>query len=382
MKKGIILEMDNKFVTLLTPEGEFLKAPRKEHPYEIGAEVSYKQVKRHGAFSFFHISVKKTTFISAAAVIILILSMIPAMFADKCSAYLTIDVNPSIELGVNDQLEVIELEGLNQEGKNVISQLSDWDEKNIKTVTDKIVKTIKKLGYFKEHKEIVVSTTVVDKSAKLDKSIRQEISKTAALVPEARMKIVNGTQVDRDNAKEEGISTGKYLEKKEQKTDKNKIFKKPEKDKQQKLEEPPKQNSASIEERQKKSVAKVEPQKQRQESKSSNIIPEKKISRERINPQKNEKPKIDKTKPIIRPMPPSVKKNEPKHHEKNSFNEKRQEQSYDQKDAIKENKLHRPKKPAVPKNKTNFSKGKPDKTQSPKQKHGEKNKINQHQKKD
>ena len=60
---------------------------------------------------------------------------------------MTIDVNPSIELGLDDELQVIEVHGLNQDGKQVVAQLNDWKNEEISDVAKKIVLKTKELGY-------------------------------------------------------------------------------------------------------------------------------------------------------------------------------------------------------------------------------------------
>jgi hypothetical protein len=41
MKKGIVMEIDESCLTLLTPEGEFLHARRQNQPYAIGEEIHF-----------------------------------------------------------------------------------------------------------------------------------------------------------------------------------------------------------------------------------------------------------------------------------------------------------------------------------------------------
>ncbi|MDO7486575.1 hypothetical protein Q5O89_13545 [Peribacillus frigoritolerans] len=129
---------------------------------------------------------------------------------------MTIDVNPSIELELDDDLEVLKLTGLNEDGKIVIGQLKDWKGKDIKTVTNRIVETTEQLGYLKGNKQIVVSTTLKEKNKELDKNLKEEIKEISKQdnVSETRMKVIRATKGDRKEAREQGISTGKYLEKK------------------------------------------------------------------------------------------------------------------------------------------------------------------------
>ncbi|MCT4476631.1 anti-sigma factor domain-containing protein [Peribacillus frigoritolerans] len=218
MKKGVILSVNKRFVTLLTPEGEFLKTKRQEREYEVGEEITFSPAKQKFtlAFSNFHSSFKKTAVLSIASTFLILFSILPSYFPGPVSAYMTIDVNPSIELELDDDLEVLKLTGLNEDGKLVIGQLKDWKGKDIKTVTNRVVETTKQLGYLKGNKQIVVSTTLLEKDKELDKNLKEEIKEISEQdnVSNTKMKVIQATKSDRKQAREQGISTGKYLEKK------------------------------------------------------------------------------------------------------------------------------------------------------------------------
>ncbi|MFJ7508215.1 anti-sigma factor domain-containing protein [Peribacillus simplex] len=218
MKKGVILSVNKRFVTLLTPEGEFLKTKRQERVYEVGEEITFAPAKQKFtlAFSNFHSSFKKTAVLSIASTFLILFSILPSYFSGPVSAYMTIDVNPSIELELDNDLEVLKLTGLNEDGKLVIGQLRDWEGKDIKIVTNRIVETTKQLGYLKGNKQIVVSTTLLKKNKELDKNLKEEIKEISKQdnVSNTKMKVIQATKSDRKQAREQGISTGKYLEKK------------------------------------------------------------------------------------------------------------------------------------------------------------------------
>ncbi|MGW6297487.1 anti-sigma-I factor RsgI family protein [Peribacillus butanolivorans] len=218
MKKGVILSINKRFVTLLTPEGEFLKTKRQERTYEVGEEITFSPVKSKVTLSFssFHLSFKKKAVLSIASALLILFAILPSYSSEHVSAYMTIDVNPSIELELNDHLEVLKLTGLNEDGKLVIDQLKNWKGKEIKTVTNRIVETTKQLGYLKGNKQIVVSTTLLDKDKKLDKNLKEEIKKISEQenVSQTKMKVIKATKTDRKQARKQGISTGKYIEKK------------------------------------------------------------------------------------------------------------------------------------------------------------------------
>lgn len=218
MKRGVVLSINKRFVTLLTPEGEFLKTKRQSRPYKVGEEISFSCVKPKFTFSFstLHLPAKKTVVFSLASSFLILISVLPSLFTEHVSAYMTFDVNPSIELELNDELEVLKLTGLNRDGELVIKEISNWKGKNVKIVTNRIVNTTKRLGYMEGKKQIVVSTTLLDDDKELDKNLKAEIKKVSKQenFAQTNLKVIPATKNDRDKAKEQGISTGKFVEEK------------------------------------------------------------------------------------------------------------------------------------------------------------------------
>lgn len=343
MKKGIILEMDHKYLTLMTPEGKFLKAEKEKRPYEIGEEILFTpfQPRKYSISNFFHLSIKKTSIISTAAAAALTLCIVPGMFDKKVSAYMTIDINPSIELGLDEQLRVIEMKGLNTEGKDVVKEISDWDNKSVNTVTDEIVKLTKKIGYLKNQKQIVVSTTVMDKNRKLDEDLKQEISKTAALVPETKVKVLNASEKDRELAKQEGVSTGKYIEEKQAGQSKQT-------EKTQKKQDEASKKTEKGKKEHKKNEAEAKPQKQVEKK----VDLPRRIEPERSKQHKNDEPRFTKIKPAEKPVKPSIKKNEQRHRDQNEFRDKGNEREGNRGKGLfnqgKQHKQNGPEKPKSP----------------------------------
>ena len=218
MKRGVVLSINKRFVTLLTPEGEFLKTKRQSRPYKVGEEISFSCAKPKFTFSFstLHLPAKKTVVFSLASSFLILISVLPSLFTEHVSAYMTFDVNPSIELELNDELEVLKLTGLNKDGELVIKGISNWKGKNVKIVTNRIVKKTKQLGYMEGKKQIVVSTTLLEDDKELDKNLKAEIKKVSKQenFAQTNLKVIPATKNDRDKAKEQGISTGKFVEEK------------------------------------------------------------------------------------------------------------------------------------------------------------------------
>jgi hypothetical protein len=221
MKKGIIMEIDESFLTLLTPEGEFLHARRQNHPYAIGEEIhffSIEMVKTSNQLN----SLKKIFRLKPvlglmAAVVIFLGTFIPMHQNNKAYAYMSIDVNPSIELGVNKKMQVVEMTGFNQEGKKIISRMSDWQKKDVSELAKTILAEIQKEGFLKTDERVIISTVLTkEPEVKVEKKLQENIEeiKETVIKQKVEVTVLKATEKEYQEAHKLGITTGKYHEKK------------------------------------------------------------------------------------------------------------------------------------------------------------------------
>ncbi|WP_223595098.1 anti-sigma factor domain-containing protein [Neobacillus bataviensis] len=219
MKKGIVMKIDNGFLTLLTPEGEFLRARKQDQSYSIGEEIHFFPIESsrtnqsfHGVKNFLR---QKSVWAAAMAfVIILGGTIIPMYQNNKAYAYMSIDVNPSIELGVNKKMQVVKLTGFNKEGKKVISELEDWKKQNVSDLTEAILAEMKNEGYLNHNENIILSTVRTkqlekDAEEKLQKNIKE--IKSTVKRQQYKLKVLTGTKEDWEKAHNQGLTTGKSL---------------------------------------------------------------------------------------------------------------------------------------------------------------------------
>ncbi|MDF2039442.1 hypothetical protein P2R12_21135 [Cytobacillus oceanisediminis] len=131
-------------------------------------------------------------------------------------AYMSIDVNPSIELGVNQKYQVVELVPYNEEGELIIQNIKNWKKNSIHEVADKILLQIKKQGYFKENKEVVIAAVYTEQNKEADERIQEELSdiKQAAQKEQLEVTLLEASEEEREAAIEKGLSPGLYKENK------------------------------------------------------------------------------------------------------------------------------------------------------------------------
>jgi hypothetical protein len=207
------MEINHTCLTLLTPDGQFLQAQKHGQPYTIGEEILFTPVTpKRLVYRFF--GVKKLS-IAAAAMFIIAGSLIPVFENNKAYAYMSIDVNPSIELGINKQMQVVQVKAYNSDGKKIISHIGDWEKKNVTEFTQNVLKEMKKEGYLNKHHNLVISTVRTENSeGQTEKQLTEKIDQIKEIAKENRLQVteVDGTKEDMEKAHQLGITTGKYKE--------------------------------------------------------------------------------------------------------------------------------------------------------------------------
>ena len=108
MKKGIVVDRNDDYVTLLTPDGQFLKAAKQKRSYELGEEITFFQLsdtseRASKSVSIFNLRGIRNGLLAVAALILIFFTVLPVLKEDRVYAYMTIDINPSFELQLNEE---------------------------------------------------------------------------------------------------------------------------------------------------------------------------------------------------------------------------------------------------------------------------------------
>ena len=259
------MEINERFVTILTPEGEFLRARKLGGDYQIGQEIDYisdVQVKRNTFFSYIH-TFKGKALAASFVCLLLLVSVIPFYQNNQVYAYMSIDINPSIELGLNKHYQVVELIPYNDDGKKIVNQLRGWKKKEIDEVTDNILNEIKSQGFLKKNHEIVVGTVYKAETIEVDDPqwIEKWTNVKKVIQREhLELTVVEGTTKEREYAQKKGMTVGEYkdelmkVNKKQTKTKQDQTAQ-PIKEEVPKVEQPPVVESSKEEEQQVEGVS-------------------------------------------------------------------------------------------------------------------------------
>ncbi|CAG9612928.1 Anti-sigma-I factor RsgI [Bacillus rhizoplanae] len=215
MNKGIVMDIKKHHVVVLTPDGEFITFKRKSHSYMIGEEVSFnEQEQRVPRFSI-------PSFLKPASLIVACFLCVFLFFynqpEEKALAYVSVDINPSLEASVTKDLRVIELRACNDDGKRILKEMKQWKNQSLQDVVHTIVKQSQEDGYLTNDKQVMLTSVTEEKSLEpqLQKAMQglkkeYETKHVAVVYQDSTMQV-------RENAQKAGVGTGVYIKQENEK---------------------------------------------------------------------------------------------------------------------------------------------------------------------
>ncbi|EFM11662.1 conserved hypothetical protein [Paenibacillus curdlanolyticus YK9] len=164
--RGIVMEKSEKHYIILTPDGQFQKITRVPgSSFDIGDEVTGSRRRRRPR------RVIGAWIAGAVALLLLFpMFMVPTSQAAPVVAYVSLDVNPSVEMGIDDEEQVRELRGLNEQGSSIIVNMK-YKGLNAAVVAAEIVERASQTKAeinisSKDDRDIVITSVMLDGKAK------------------------------------------------------------------------------------------------------------------------------------------------------------------------------------------------------------------------
>ncbi len=217
VKRGIIMEINRKKAVVMTRDGGFERIRlKKGQAAHLGEEILIPEEPQKRMFPTF---VPSITMASAFAAFILAFAGIFSFNTEPVAAYVSIDVNPSMEVGVNQDMEVLEYTSLNEDSKALQKEIEELKGLPLAKFVESVVALINEKGYFNSNHDVLLATTSILKGSNENEKVQQSLARELAAVQnrlltkneEIAVKVVSADKETREHAKENGISTGKYL---------------------------------------------------------------------------------------------------------------------------------------------------------------------------
>lgn len=205
--KGIVIDVKDRYVYLATRDGQFVKRIYNGPPPLIGTEVEIKEDRK---------VIPWKIMATAAAVLVMAFSSLIYLYKIP-TAYMAIDINPGIQLGVSPIKNIVKAEALNEDGQILLNHTHLIGLKVEKGLEEIIVKAID-TGYINETKTNVIQITVVKTGlATIDP---REVEKPVVKELEERnldgyVKVRKAEKTDLAEAEKQNIQLNAYMIKKE-----------------------------------------------------------------------------------------------------------------------------------------------------------------------
>ncbi len=152
--KGIVVELEKNHVIVMTANGRIMRTkPATPFP-DIGEEVTLRP--------FFEIP--KITTRAAAILLFFLLPILSITLFNRVMAipvaYVTVDINPSIQLSINNREQVIDYKGINPEGDELLQKVI-INKLSINNAIAIIVEKAEEMGYIESGRENSVTVSII-----------------------------------------------------------------------------------------------------------------------------------------------------------------------------------------------------------------------------
>lgn len=169
MIKGVVLKKKPKTLVVMTPKGEYREVAAKKRNPQVGEQITFRKSDTRDRRD----KLTWPYFVSSLAVAAIIsffifggFGKLPNWFGNRdVVGYITLDINPSIEIGIDKLEKVREVEGLNAEGEALIKGLVYRDKSFQDVVTELL--TLAEPAYLSTGKADLLYSAVTTKETRL-----------------------------------------------------------------------------------------------------------------------------------------------------------------------------------------------------------------------
>lgn len=218
MKKGIIMEIKRDILVMMTPEGEFLTGRKQPNQhYSIGEEIPFFPLHHELAMTkpSFKWNWKVSSAILTAIIIILTLFSSGFLQSNQAYAYVSVDINPSMELTLNEKQQVIKITPYNQDAEVLLEKLDGWGNMDVSEVTEEIFLLCEEMGYLKENQTVLITSSFIeDSNDQLEDDLVAEINKFVleySTDHNMNITVKETSQEMREEASDKGMTAGSLL---------------------------------------------------------------------------------------------------------------------------------------------------------------------------
>lgn len=206
---GMVVEIKGKTCIILTPGGEFREVALPSGNVRLGDEITSAAPAKIPAWW-------KPLLAAAGVFLLLWAGFLYSGWSNEAVAYVGLDINPSVELGLNRRQLVCQAGSLDAEGAALLQKAAVRGLPLEKAIAALLAEAVTSRYLDPARENVVLTTVTAAKDEKREMPAEQQITRyieNALRASGARAEVVvveTAPQVRRQ-AQEAGLSTGKYL---------------------------------------------------------------------------------------------------------------------------------------------------------------------------
>jgi hypothetical protein len=220
MQRGIVMEITTQSIVVMTSEGQFKQIAKHGRSCQIGEEIAFVESYSRPRMNRF---IRQPFAIAAASVFFLVILAALSIFGEgtspRVAAYVTMDINPSIEVGIDNNENVIEIRGINEDGVKLLGNL-DFEGLTLEAFSEQLVQRIEQ-GHYLDSGEaniLITSTVVAEAPKEYESELAEKVKlkvidaiKRTHTAPNDQIVVtaISAPKEVREKAIEQGVSTGK-----------------------------------------------------------------------------------------------------------------------------------------------------------------------------
>jgi hypothetical protein len=207
-KRGLVTSIKDDYCIVVNPDGSYEKIPLPSREVQVGEEVFYNRVRIPAEL--------KSVLVAASFLLFFLTSMLIYQGSlHQVAAYITMDINPSLEISVDSKSQVIDVLCFDEEAARLVKP-GEYRGKNLDYTIAAIIEKSVEQNFLKPGEENLIVTTIsmVDEKAEpvdgeaLSRLVEQS---AAAKKCQVKVKVYAASSEIRKEARNTGISSGRYL---------------------------------------------------------------------------------------------------------------------------------------------------------------------------
>lgn len=207
IQSGICIESNQDRSVFLVKNGEFVRGTPTGTPL-IGEEAFFYPFEKQPLLRW---QSAMAPVLAAVAALAFFVSAL-AFPKEEAFNYVQVEINPGIELGLNDQYEVVSIRELNSDGHDLIHELGNWKNDSVTSVLDRVFV----LAVTEQTQQITI-TSVEEDGNNLDRSIKEFVLALSSVAKNENIAIQmkEATRAQWRQSKEDLVPMGQLIDKAE-----------------------------------------------------------------------------------------------------------------------------------------------------------------------